>query len=160
MSGVDLKHLRYFVAVAEELLFTRAAARLRISQPPLSQIINRLESSLGFKLLEPTKRKVVLTEAGNYFCRRAERFWLVPNSPSSMPPEPRAAMSGILRSHSSPWADFTTAFSEIFRTYGETYPDVTVDFHSISATNARAALFDGRIDVVFLARCLSHGSSA
>ena len=147
---MDLRRLRYFVVVAEELSFTRAATRLGISQPPLSQMIGRMEDEVGFKLFARTKRKVMLTEGGKVLLEDSRNILKHADDAIRRARRTANGETGHLRVGFMPWADLTTQFSDTFRRLGAVVPDVTIDFHSMPSWAAAEALEERRVDVAFV----------
>jgi DNA-binding transcriptional LysR family regulator len=95
--GVDVRELRYFTVLCDELHFGRAARRLHISQPPLSQTIAQLEHKLGVRLLDRTTRHVMLTEAGQVLSSYARRILLELNDAVGATQRAASAEAGTLR---------------------------------------------------------------
>jgi DNA-binding transcriptional LysR family regulator len=94
---VELRHIEAFIAVAEELSFRRAAERLHIAQPPLSQQIKRLERDVGATLLHRTTRHVALTPAGEAFLQEAQRVVRAARAAPRAAREAAAGKSGVVR---------------------------------------------------------------
>jgi len=147
---MELRHLRYFVAVAEELHFGRAARRLRMSQPPLSQQIAALEGELGVKLFE-RGRRTALTHAGQM---------MLPEARATLEQAERAARRaqradrGEIGSLSVGFVRSATyrALPVSLRAFRERAPDVELSLHSLSTLGQIDAFEEGRIDVGFLFR--------
>jgi len=146
---MELRHLRYFLAVAEELHFGRAAARLHISQPPLSQQIRRLERELEATLFHRTKRHVELTNAGRVFLGEARA--LVAQAEQAAGNAQRASRGeiGQLLVGCALWADFLNGPS-IIRLFARRHPDVEVELRDLTAAEQVSALASGRIHVGIL----------
>src|SRR5918997_302482 len=99
---MELRHLRYFVAVAEELHFGRAAARLHVAQPAVSQQIGRLERELGVRLLERTSRRVALTGDGRRLLEEARAALSAVDRVRAVAADLAAGRSAVLRIGTTP----------------------------------------------------------
>ena len=142
---MELRHCRYFVAVAEELHFGRAAKRLGISQPPLSQQIRSLEDELGVELLRRTKRNVRLTPAGEVFLQAARK--LLRDVEDSMDVTRRAARGevGTLQVGYAPGVEIEL-LPRVLRLFYREYPDVDVRLLPLHTREQIESLKQGRID--------------
>jgi DNA-binding transcriptional LysR family regulator len=143
---MELRHLRYFLAVADELHFGRAAARLHISQPPLSQQIRQLEKELGFDLFLRTRRRVRLTEAGGTF--RDEARALLERLGQATVAAQRVARgeTGALAVGFVASATFAI-LPRLYRRFRELHPDVSLALSEMSTAEQVEALRSGQIQV-------------
>lgn len=145
---MDLRHLEYFIAVARELSFTRAAKRLHMSQPPLSQQIRDLENELGTPLFNRTSRRVELTAAGAAFLEHARAILDHVEQARSHARAMGSGSAGRLEIGLSgslllgPMPQFIAA-------YRRSHPAVTVVLNEMTPAAQLASLRDSRIDLSF-----------
>jgi DNA-binding transcriptional LysR family regulator len=149
-SAMELRHLRYFVAVAEELHFGRAAARLHIAQPALSQQIQKLERELGVMLLFRTKRQVALTDAGAVFLAEARRTLDSALRAMALCRRAAAGKMGSLRVGYVDWAVYLR-LPQIIRAFREGHPSVDLGIEEMHVQVQREALARGDLDLGFFA---------
>jgi DNA-binding transcriptional LysR family regulator len=149
---MELRHLRYVVAVAEELHFGRAAARLNMSQPPLSQQIRQLEEEIGTKLFRRTNRQVRLTEAGHAFVNEARLILAHADHAAKLAVRASKGEIGQLTvaTVTSTESGFFTVVVDILRAFARRYPDVRLVLRSLNPGQQVQALREGRIQVGFL----------
>lgn len=147
---MELRHLRYFVAVAEERHFGRAAQRLHIAQPPLSQQIRRLEAELGVTLLQRTTRRVELSPAGAVLLDRARGILAAADAAAE---DCRRASDGEIGRLSIGFTGSTTysLLPRVATALREGLPDVTLDLRGEMITPAQVeGLLQGTLDIGFL----------
>ena len=144
---MELRHLRYFVAVAEELSFTRAAERLMMSQPPLSTQIKDLEEELGVELLARTKRSVALTPAGRELYRRASKILAEVERAGDRVQRTANGLRGEIR------LGFLTSttgpiLSSVMKEYRRLYPEVRIELWEMTPTELVRELTADRLDLI------------
>src|SRR2546421_6553803 len=142
---LELRHLRYFVAVAEELNFSRAAERLHMAQPPLSAAIRQLEQELGAELLLRTTREVRLTDAGRVFLDGAYRTLAELERTRVETARAAAGEIGELRVAFSWSARFET-LPAIGRAFRRSHPDVALLTEEMWNARMLTALRSGALD--------------
>ncbi|HEY3298322.1 MAG TPA: LysR family transcriptional regulator [Armatimonadota bacterium] len=146
---MELRHLRYFVAVAEELHFGRAAERLFMAQPPLSQQIRQLENEMGVRLFDRTNRRVSLTASGEAFL--VDAHGILAHVEKAVQNAQRASRG------EAGWFGVGFVASAVYdilpailRKFREEYPEVELDLLEISGVEQGQALREKRINVGFV----------
>jgi DNA-binding transcriptional LysR family regulator len=143
---VELRHLRYFIAVAEELNFSHAAKRLRMAQPPLSVAIRQLEQELGAELFVRTSREVKLTETGVALLEGARRTLAEAHAAMAAARRVAAGESGTLRVGYNWSAGFET-LPTLGQAFKRHRPDVELVAEEMRPQRMKTALRSGTIDV-------------
>lgn len=146
---IDIRHLRYFQAVAQELHFGRAAARLHIAQPALSRQIQQLEEEIGTPLLRRTQRRVELLPAGQVFLDRSN---LVLEEVARAMVDARRTGAGEIGRLSVGFIHSSTygLLPSIVERFRYLYPDIELELHEMPITEQHVALTRGIIDVGLL----------
>jgi len=146
---MELRHLRYVVAIADTLHFRQAAERLHMSQPPLSQQVRQLENELGITLFQRTKRHVQLTEAGKLFVEEARLILAQANLAAQVATRINNGEAGQLVIGVAGPAD-AQFFIDILRLFGKRHPQVRIYVRNISTADQIQAVRERRLHAGFV----------
>jgi len=142
---MELRHLKYFLAVAEELNFSKAAEKLFISQPPLSRQIKELEDELGARLFDRNNKRVVLTDAGSYFLMETKNILDTMEKAQIMTKKIANHVSGEFRiGYIS--STYSVTITHMVSYLSEKYPYVKFKLHEVPTTKQISALGMGKLD--------------
>jgi DNA-binding transcriptional LysR family regulator len=144
---VELRHLRYFVTLAEELHFGRAASRLQISQPPLSQMVSRLEKELGVTLFSRSSRSVALTEPGRLFLAESRRTLSQAEHSVRVAKQARGGEVGHLELGFVPACG---VFPAAVRRFARRFPGVKLTLRHMCSAEQVSAVVHGALDAGFV----------
>lgn len=144
---MDLRHLRYFLCVAEELHFGRAALRLGISQPPLSQQIRALEEELGMQLFERTSRRVRLTDAGRLFEPEARKTLEQMDRATKVAQRAQRGEVGLLNLGFTTSAPFVPRIASALYRFRQHYPDVEMALRELGRDQQIEEIRNQRLDI-------------
>src|SRR6267142_1968373 len=147
---MELRHLRYFVHVAEEQHYGRAAERLRVAQPALSRQIQDLEEEIGFKLFDRLPRGVKISAAGKSFLVDARRILHEVNDATARAKRVASGRSGTLRVGFVESISWHGVVPDSFRQFRERQPDAELQLTPSSSSEQIEAVHAGRIDAGFL----------
>lgn len=143
---MELRQLRYFLVVADELHFGRAAERLHITQPPLTVAVRRLERELGVQLFDRTTRRVTLTAAGRAFRERIQAAVADLDDAAGDAADVAAGKSGKIRVGFVSSASYTTV-PEAIRVFRQLRPRVDLVLHPLTSGEQIEQLLDGNLDL-------------
>ncbi len=146
---IDVKPLRYFVALAEALHFGRAAAQLHISQPPLSRQLAALEESIGVMLIERSPQKVTLTAAGHQFYADAKSILALLAQAEKNAQAAEKGSTGTLTIGFTMCAAYSVV-PRYTRTYSATYPEVQLNLREVVSHDLAAEILNGCIDAAIM----------
>jgi DNA-binding transcriptional LysR family regulator len=145
---VELRHVRYFIAVAEYLNFRKAAEQLHIAQPPLSRQIRQLEEDLGVVLLVRNKRKVELTRAGHAFLEQARKLIVQAGHASEAARHAQKGESGLVRVGIA--SGLGGVVSKAVFEHRKRSPGIEIECKDVFSSHQNESLLKGVIDVGFL----------
>jgi len=147
---MELRHLRYFVAVGEEQHYNRAAQRLRVAQPALSRQIQDLEEEIGFKLFDRLPRGVKISAAGKCFMEDARRILHEVNEAAARAKRVASGQSGTLRVGFVESISWHGVVPDSFRQFRERQPDAELQLKPASSFEHTEAVHSGRLDAGFV----------
>ena len=147
---MELRQLRYFVAVAEESSFSRAAERLNVSQPPLSMQIKALEDELGARLFDRTRRTVEITQAGVLLLDSARKILSELRRGAEVVALATSGKAGLIRMGYTGSVPMLDMFPRLMRVFRDRYPEIRVELRHLSTAQQLEAIAADELDVGIL----------